>query len=208
MRALLIVDVQNDFCESGSLAVDGARRVVRAINALLSEPARLRPRGGDRGLPRRSRHPFRRAPGLCRLLAPALRRRHRRRRLPSALDTDPIEAVFSKGRTRPPTAGSRVKAMASGWPSDCAPAGRQVDIVGIATDYCVRGDGRRRRAGGFHHPGAGGPGRPASPLVTGEGHRRDARARCGTCARCPDERRAPAGSARGGGPIAVGDGRP
>ena len=36
MRALLIVDVQNDFCEGGSLAVDGAGAVVRAINALLA----------------------------------------------------------------------------------------------------------------------------------------------------------------------------
>ena len=35
MRALLIVDVQNDFCEGGSLAVVGASAVVRGINALL-----------------------------------------------------------------------------------------------------------------------------------------------------------------------------
>ena len=36
MRALLIVDVQNDFCEGGSLAVDGAGAVVRAIYVLLA----------------------------------------------------------------------------------------------------------------------------------------------------------------------------
>ena len=36
MRALIIVDVQNDFCEGGSLAVTGAGAVVRAINALLA----------------------------------------------------------------------------------------------------------------------------------------------------------------------------
>lgn len=35
MRALVIVDVQNDFCEGGSLAVDGAANVVRRINDLL-----------------------------------------------------------------------------------------------------------------------------------------------------------------------------
>ena len=37
MRALLIVDVQNDFCEGGSLAVNGAGDVVAAINTLLAD---------------------------------------------------------------------------------------------------------------------------------------------------------------------------
>lgn len=32
--ALLIVDVQNDFCEGGSLAVEGGNAVVHVINAL------------------------------------------------------------------------------------------------------------------------------------------------------------------------------
>ncbi|MCB1287994.1 MAG: isochorismatase family protein, partial [Mycobacterium sp.] len=36
MRALLIVDVQNDFCSGGSLAVAGGDDVVPAINALLA----------------------------------------------------------------------------------------------------------------------------------------------------------------------------
>lgn len=34
-RALLIVDVQNDFCEGGSLAVDGGNQVARDISAYL-----------------------------------------------------------------------------------------------------------------------------------------------------------------------------
>ncbi len=36
MRALIIVDVQNDFCEGGSLAVTGGSAVVRAISELLA----------------------------------------------------------------------------------------------------------------------------------------------------------------------------
>ncbi|MDQ1322171.1 MAG: nicotinamidase/pyrazinamidase, partial [Actinomycetota bacterium] len=36
MRALVIVDVQNDFCEGGSLAVAGGAAVVAKINALLA----------------------------------------------------------------------------------------------------------------------------------------------------------------------------
>lgn len=36
-RALLVVDVQVDFCEGGSLAVQGGRRVAREIAALLRQ---------------------------------------------------------------------------------------------------------------------------------------------------------------------------
>src|SRR6202034_4079421 len=36
MRALIIVDVQNDFCEGGSLAVAGGTAVARAISGLLA----------------------------------------------------------------------------------------------------------------------------------------------------------------------------
>ena len=37
--ALLIIDVQNDFCEGGSLAVDGGAAVAASISALLANPA-------------------------------------------------------------------------------------------------------------------------------------------------------------------------
>ena len=36
MRALIIVDVQNDFCEGGSLAVAGGSAVAQAISDLLA----------------------------------------------------------------------------------------------------------------------------------------------------------------------------
>src|SRR5262249_10395009 len=38
LRALLVVDVQNDFCEGGSLAVAGGAAVAAAITAYLSSP--------------------------------------------------------------------------------------------------------------------------------------------------------------------------
>ncbi len=38
-RALLVVDVQNDFCEGGSLAVDGGRAVAARISAFLATNA-------------------------------------------------------------------------------------------------------------------------------------------------------------------------
>jgi nicotinamidase/pyrazinamidase len=36
-KALIIVDVQNDFCEGGALAVPGANEVIPYINALMEE---------------------------------------------------------------------------------------------------------------------------------------------------------------------------
>ena len=38
MRALIVVDVQNDFCEGGSLAVSGGTAVARAIADVLGGP--------------------------------------------------------------------------------------------------------------------------------------------------------------------------
>lgn len=42
MRALIIVDVQNDFCEGGSLAVTGGAALARAISDYLAEAADYR----------------------------------------------------------------------------------------------------------------------------------------------------------------------
>jgi nicotinamidase/pyrazinamidase len=37
MKALLVVDVQEDFCEGGSLAVEGGKAVAAGINAILDD---------------------------------------------------------------------------------------------------------------------------------------------------------------------------
>lgn len=52
MRALIIVDVQNDFCEGGSLAVTGGAALARAISDYLAEAADYQ-RRGNQGLPHR-----------------------------------------------------------------------------------------------------------------------------------------------------------
>ena len=36
-RALIVVDVQNDFCEGGSLPVTGGGQVARDVDALLKQ---------------------------------------------------------------------------------------------------------------------------------------------------------------------------
>ena len=43
-RALIVVDVQNDFCEGGSLPVDGGARVASALSALLHHWTRQDPK--------------------------------------------------------------------------------------------------------------------------------------------------------------------
>ena len=42
MRALIVADVQNDFCEGGSLAVPGGAALAGAINAFLAGRAEYR----------------------------------------------------------------------------------------------------------------------------------------------------------------------
>lgn len=36
-KALLLVDIQNDFCEGGSLAVEGASKILPVVNRMISE---------------------------------------------------------------------------------------------------------------------------------------------------------------------------
>lgn len=92
-RALIIVDVQNDFCEGGSLAVSGGAAVASLIATHLHGlPRRIPRRGGHARLAHRSRFALRGTPRLRRQLAatlcrgfggrptpPRARPRHRRR---------------------------------------------------------------------------------------------------------------------------------
>ena len=81
-RALIVVDVQRDFCEGGSLAVAGGAAVAARIADLLNSDHRY-----DHVVATRDHHidpgePLRRDAGLRRLLAAALRGRHTGGRVP------------------------------------------------------------------------------------------------------------------------------
>jgi nicotinamidase/pyrazinamidase len=140
MRALIIVDVQNDFCEGGSLAVTGGASVAAGISAALrDDPSRWGhvvatkdyhidpgPHFGDppdyvdswpphcvAGTPGADFHP--------------------------ELDTERIEAVFEKGEHAAAYSGFEGRAGGIGLAAwlrmrDVS----EVDVVGIATDHCVR----------------------------------------------------------------------
>ncbi|AQA04997.1 nicotinamidase [Mycobacterium sp. MS1601] len=140
MRALIIVDVQNDFCEGGSLAVDGGTAVAREISTLLA-----------------GAHPYDHVvatkdfhidPGEHFSDTPDFQvswPRHCVVDTPGAdfhpeLATGAVEAVFHKGQYEAAYSGfegadAEGVALADWLRARGVDA---VDVVGIATDYCVR----------------------------------------------------------------------
>jgi nicotinamidase/pyrazinamidase len=140
MRALIIVDVQNDFCEGGSLAVQGCADVARGISELLAsrpdyahivatKDFHIEP--GEHF----SDHPDYRVswPRHC-VVGTAGADFH------PQLDASAVEAVFHKGRYTAAYSGFE---GSDDDGTELADWLRRrgvdaVDIAGIATDYCVR----------------------------------------------------------------------
>ena len=158
-RALLVVDVQNDFCEGGSLAVAGGSAVAAAITGYLNSPAArqyayvvaTRDHHVDPGA-HFSDHPdyVGTWPPHCVAGTPGAA-------FHPDLDTSRFDEVFLKGEHA--AAYSGFEGVSSGFVADTgrrpgpAAEGRAgepladwlrargvvaVDIAGIATDYCVR----------------------------------------------------------------------
>jgi nicotinamidase/pyrazinamidase len=140
-RALIVVDVQNDFCEGGSLAVAGGAGVASAItkhmraaaadydHVIATKDYHIAPRGHF------SEEPdyVTTWPRHCVVGTPGAEFHPR-------LATEPIEAVFTKGAYT--AAYSGFEGMTEGGVGLADWLRRkdvdQVDVVGIATDYCVQ----------------------------------------------------------------------
>jgi nicotinamidase/pyrazinamidase len=151
MRALVIVDVQNDFCEGGSLAVTGGADVARAITELLAHHdydhvVATKDHHIDPGDHFSDNPDFQVSwPRHCVVGTPG-------EDFHPALDTSAVEAVFHKGH---------YSAAYSGFEGYHAEDGTsladwlrshdvdEVDIVGIATDYCVKATAADAAAQGF-----------------------------------------------------------
>jgi nicotinamidase/pyrazinamidase len=143
VRALIIVDVQNDFCEGGSLAVAGGSEVARGISRHLAAGP---PPGGyahvvaSRDYHRDPGGHFSAHPDFTTSWPP-----HCVIGTPGAgfhpdLDTSHIEAVFSKGEHAAAYsafegADDAGTALAE-WLRERGVT--SVDVAGIATDHCVR----------------------------------------------------------------------
>ena len=142
MRALLIVDVQNDFCEGGSLAVAGGADVARAVTAYLAGP------GGARYDHVVATQDFHIDPGPHFAAEPDFVTSWPAHCVASsegshfhpALDTSRVEEIFRKGQFSAAYSGfegaSEGGETLLGWLTERGVT--DVDVAGIATDYCVR----------------------------------------------------------------------
>jgi len=139
MRALIIVDVQNDFCEGGSLAVVGGTEVARAVNRLIAGP-----HGYDHVVATVDHHidpgaHFADEPDFVDSWPRHCVAGTRGADFHPDLDTAPIEAVFRKGEYAAAYSGFEGASDGATLADWLRSRGvDQVDIVGIATDYCVR----------------------------------------------------------------------
>jgi nicotinamidase/pyrazinamidase len=140
-RALIVTDVQNDFCEGGSLAVAGCAGVAGEISDVLAADARewdhvvaTRDLHVDPGH-HFSDHPdyIDTWPAHCVAGTPGAL-------LHPALVTDRVEAVFEKGAYAAAYSGFEGKDPSGVTLADWLRHRdvTEVDIVGIATDHCVR----------------------------------------------------------------------
>ncbi|MFV0462686.1 MAG: isochorismatase family protein [Nostocoides sp.] len=137
-RALLIVDVQRDFCEGGSLAVSGGVAVAAGISELLAGPSRA---ANDLVVASRDWHDpestnggyFGEWPVHC-VAGTSGAEYHPR------LDTAGIDVHVRKGAGKP--AYSAFEGVAEDGRSLAQVLSDvgvgALDVVGIATDYCVR----------------------------------------------------------------------
>jgi nicotinamidase/pyrazinamidase len=141
VRALVIVDVQNDFCEGGSLAVEGGAAAAAAISRYLAAEAR----GYAHVVASRDYHVD---PGTHFSAEPDFSTSWPRHCVAGTVgaqfhpnfDTSRVETVFSKGAHAAAYSGFEGTDEA-GAPLGTWLRARDVDaldVVGIATDYCVR----------------------------------------------------------------------
>src|SRR4051794_21752497 len=159
-RALIVVDVQNDFCEGGSLAVAGGAAVAAAISA------HIRIAGYDHVVATRDHHVdpghhFAEHPDFLETWPRHCAVGTAGAELHPALDREPLEAVFDKGGIA--AAYSGFEGAADGVAlSACLPGrgGGAVEVVGMDTDHGVR-------AAAFDGVGFGFATRVLLPLTAG-----------------------------------------
>ncbi|AEV82058.1 amidase [Actinoplanes sp. SE50] len=140
-RALIIVDVQNDFCEGGSLPVAGGAAVAKGISLVLD-------RAGDRWDHVVATKDYHIDPGAHFSASPDFVDSWPAHCVAGSsgadfhpeLITDRIEAIFHKGAHQAAYSGFEGHTdqgeTLAGWLR--ARAVTDVEVVGIATDHCVR----------------------------------------------------------------------
>ncbi len=137
-HALIVVDVQNDFCEGGSLAVAGGAAVAAAItvhatSAGYDHVVATRDHHIDPGAHFSDRPDFVDSwPRHCVVGTDGVE-------LHPELDRGPLEAVFDKGEYAAAYSGFEGRTDGVSLVDWLRAHGvKSVDVVGIATDHCVR----------------------------------------------------------------------
>ncbi|MFE5286619.1 nicotinamidase [Nocardia sp. NPDC056611] len=150
-RALIVVDVQNDFCEGGSLAVSGGAAVAERITEYLGVSdytaiVATRDFHIDPGAHFSAQPDYVDTwPPHCRVGTPGAD-------FHPALDTTAIQEIFSKGAYTAAYSGFEGTATDGDTALDAWLRDRgidAVDVCGIATDHCVRATALDARAAGF-----------------------------------------------------------
>jgi nicotinamidase/pyrazinamidase len=146
-RALIVVDVQNDFCEGGSLAVTGGAEVAHRIGTLLHHWSNKDPQAPpyDVVVATRDHHID---PGDHFSREPDFEHSWPRHCVVGTdgeafhpnLDPQPFDAVFLKGEYAAAYSGFEGKDPSGTGLADWLRRHQvtDVDVCGIATDYCVR----------------------------------------------------------------------
>jgi nicotinamidase/pyrazinamidase len=146
-RALIVADVQNDFCEGGSLAVQGGAEVALKISELLHRERDASPeeRRYDVVVATRDHHVdpgphFSANPDFVESWPPHCVAGTDGAAFHPNLDPQPFDAIFHKGEFAPAYSGfegksSDGRALAE-WLRHHEVT--HADVCGIATDYCVR----------------------------------------------------------------------
>jgi nicotinamidase/pyrazinamidase len=141
VRALVIVDVQNDFCEGGSLAVGGGAATAAAISRYLAEDAdRYTAVVASRDYHVDPGDHFSDEPDFSGSWPPHCVAGTAGAQFHTDFDTSRVHAVFSKGTS------SAAYSVFEGTDEADMPlvtwlrerGVEELDVVGIATDHCVR----------------------------------------------------------------------
>ena len=140
MRALIVVDVQNDFCEGGSLPVTGGAALAGAISGYLTAGADYRHVVATQDFHIDPGDHFSDRPDYSSSWPPHCLAGSAGAQFHPDLETDRFDAVFRKGAYDAGYSGFG-GVDESGTPLADWLAQHdvdQVDVVGIATDHCVR----------------------------------------------------------------------